>query len=218
MTSPALASAYEWRLISSSAYIGTDVCVLREISEFRGRILYADGRRPQFRLEGGGYADDDPLDAGSFHITVRSGGDLVGYIRIRPLPDHFQSSLGRLVTKRQLEAALQEMKLTQNDCLEVSRWMVAPSARGTTVAPNLVVSAWVVGRWLGKRRLFATVGMRDRQVTMLARFGGQVIDTFDAKFIAEYNDELAVMHFDLNDPPPRVAAELSAVGRLLGLE
>jgi hypothetical protein len=52
---------------------------------------------------------------------------------------------------------------------------------------------------------------------MLARFGGQVIDTFDAKFIAEYDDELAVMHFDLNYPPPRVAAELSAVGRLLGL-
>ena len=79
----------------------------------------------------------------------------------------------------------------RNDCLEVSRWMVAPSARGTTVAPNLVVSAWVVGRWLGKRRLFATVGMRDRQVTMLTRFGGQVIDSFDAKFIAEYDDELA---------------------------
>jgi hypothetical protein len=66
--------------------------------------------------------------------------------------------LGHLVTKRQFEAALEEVRLTEDDCLEVSRWIVAPCARGTAVAPTLVVSAWAVGRWLGKRRLLATVG------------------------------------------------------------
>jgi hypothetical protein len=107
------------------------------------------------------------------------------------------------------------MRLTRNDCLEVSRWIVAPSARGTAVAATLVVSAWAVGRWLGKRRLLATVGTRDGQVRMLARFGGQIVQGIDVKFIAEYDDELVTMQFDLNHPPPRVAAQLSTVGRLL---
>jgi hypothetical protein len=52
---------------------------------------------------------------------------------------------------------------------------------------------------------------------MLARFGGQLLRSVDPKFIAEYDDELAAMQFDLNDPPPRVATKLSAVGRLLDL-
>jgi hypothetical protein len=211
------APVYQWRLVASAGCTEADPSILRELSEFRGRILYAEGRRPGFQRNDGRYADDDPLDSRSFHITARTAGELVGCTRIRPLPEYAQSSLGRLVTEGQLEAVLEEMRLARNDCLEVSRWTVAPSARGTAVAPTLVVSAWAVGRWLGKRRLLATVGARDGQVTMLARFGGQVLQSVNAKFIAEYDDELAMMHFDLNCPPQRVTARLSAVRRLLQL-
>jgi len=221
MTSPTVArqtaSAYQWHVVPSAVWATTDLAVLAELSEFRGRILYANGRRPRFRGEGGGYVDDDPLDPRSFHITVRKDGDLVGYTRIRPLPEYSQSSLGRLVTNAQFEAAFEEMQIKQNDCLEVSRWIVAPSARGTAVGVTLVVSAWAVGRWLAKRRLLATVGTRDGQARMLGRFGGQILRSVDAKFVPEYNDELVTMHFDLNHPPPRVAAKLGAVGRLLNL-
>jgi hypothetical protein len=219
MTSAAVARApattFEWHVVPPGACTGTDRAVLAELSEFRGRILYANGRRPRFRREGGGYADDDPLDLRSFHITVRRDGDLVGYTRMRPLPDYSQSYIRRLVTRDQFEAALEKMRLTRDDCLEVSRWIVAPSARGTAVGATLVVSAWAVGRWLSKRRLLAIVGTRDGQVRMLGRFGGQILQGVDAKFIAEYDDELVTMHFDLNHPPPRVAAQLSTVGRLL---
>jgi hypothetical protein len=54
-------------------------------------------------------------------------------------------------------------------------------------------------------------------MAMLARFGGQVLRSVNAKLIAEYDDEVAAMQFDLNDPPPRVARKLSGVGRLLQL-
>jgi hypothetical protein len=54
-------------------------------------------------------------------------------------------------------------------------------------------------------------------MTMLARFGGQVLRSVDAKYIAEYDDDLANMHFDLNCPPPRVAAQLGAARSLLQL-
>ena len=210
------ASAYEWRVVGYTCH-DIDTSFLMELSEFRGRILYADGRRPWFLQSDGRYADDDALDSQSFHITVRKGGDLVGYIRIRLLPERSQSSLGRVVTERQFEAILTEMRVARSDCLEVSRWIVAPSERGTLVAPTLVVSAWAVGRWLGKRCLLAAVGKRGGQVTMLARFGGQIPGGVDANFIAEYDDELVMMHFDLPCPPARVVAKLSAVQRLLRL-
>ena len=216
LVAPNTASTYEWDLVSPAGK-GSDPFVLRELSEFRGRILYAGGRRPRFRRAGGGYADDDRLDSRSFHVTARMSGDLVGYLRLRPIPEDSQSFLERLATRPQLEAALKEMRLTPNDCLEVSRWIVAPCARGTAVASTLVVSAHAVGRWLGKRRLLATVGLRDGQVSMLARFGGQVIHSVDAKFLEEYDDDVALMHFDLDSPPPRVAEKLDEAGRLLNL-
>jgi len=213
----ATASAYQWHMLPSVGRTASDPLILAEISEFRGRILYDNGRRPLFRQEGGRYADEDPLDPGSFHITARRDGDLVGYVRIRPLPEHSQSSLGLLVTRQQFDAALEEMHLVRNDCLEVSRWIVAPCTRGTDVGATLVVGAWAVGRWLRKQRLIATVGTRDGQVSMLARFGGQTLKSVYAKFIAEYDDELVTLYFELNHPPPRVAAKLGEVERLLNL-
>ncbi len=62
------------------------------------------------------------------------------------------------------------------------------------------------------------VGSRDGQLGMLARSGGRAVHGVVTKFIAEYDDEVAAMQFDLDDPPPRVAARLEAVGRLLGLD
>jgi hypothetical protein len=52
---------------------------------------------------------------------------------------------------------------------------------------------------------------------MLSRFGGQALRGVNQKFIPEYDDELVAMQFDLNDPPPRVATKLRAVGQLLKL-
>ena len=76
---------------------------------------------------------------------------------------------------------------------------------------------WAIGRWLGKRYLFGAVGVRDGQVKMLARCGGQTAPAIAPIFVEEYDDELSVMYFDLRRPPPGVAAQLETVERLLGL-
>jgi len=112
---------------------------------------------------------------------------------------------------------LGEMGLTGNDCLEVGRWTVAPAARGTAVGRTLVIGAWAIGRWLDKRRLVVTVGTRDGQAIMLTRFGGQFFPAYDPRYVAEYDDELAPMYFDLDQPPARVASYLESVTRLLKL-
>lgn len=209
----ASAEFYRWHLIEPPV----NASEIAELSEFRGRILHANGRRPVFAHSDGGYSDDDPLDMTSVHVTVRTEGELVACIRIRPLPEHAKSSLGRLVTSAQLDGLLEGMRLVHNDCVEVGRWIVAPSVRGTAVAWTLVVSCWAVARWMGKRCMLVTAGARDGQVTMLSRFGGQVLHAFHSRFLEEYDDELLPMYFDLDRPPPRVAALLQSVERLLNL-
>lgn len=190
--------------------------ILAEISEFRGRTLHAGGRRPRFAGKDG-YADDDPIDLHSFHVTVRAGGPLIGCVRVTPFRELSQSFLGRLVGLLPLHEALQTMNVKAAECAEAGRWIVAPSARGASLGRNLMVSVWVIGRWLGKRYMFGASGVRDGQVKMLARCGGQTASALSPISVEEYDDELSVMYFDLQHPPPGVAAQLETVERTLGL-
>jgi hypothetical protein len=159
-TSPDLdeAISYAWEVVLPPAEIpawpgvsGQRAGILAEISEFRGRTLFAGGRRPQFMSAAAKYADDDPLDLESYHITVRADGDLIGCVRVTPLVDSPRSFLGRLVGPVRLRTALETMNSEYSECVEAGRWIVAPSARGASLGRNLLVSLWVMGRWLGKR-------------------------------------------------------------------
>jgi hypothetical protein len=109
------------------------------------------------------------------------------------------------------------MNLARTDCAEAGRWIVAPSARGALLGRTLLLSLWVTGQWLDKRCLFGAVGVRDGQATMVSRCGGHVAPGMDPVFVKEYDDELSVMYFDLDHPPPEVAGELTRVRRLLNV-
>jgi hypothetical protein len=214
-------SDYIWQVVGPRTGINENFAVsgvtdgfLAELSEFRGRILYAHGRRPKF-AHGGKYADDDPLDPESFHVTARADGVLIGCARVTPLTEYSRSFIGLRVGPSYLEAAINLMNLARNDCAEAGRWIVAPSARGTVLGRNLLLSMWVIGQGLDKRCLFGAVGVRDSQSTMVGRFGGHVAPGIDVVFDKEYDDELSVMYFDLKYPPAQIATQLSRVRRVL---
>jgi len=208
-----MTAAYSWQLICPHT---SSANVLGEISEFRGRTLHADGRRPRF-ARNGGFADDDPIDPHSFHVTVRSGGALIGCVRVTPIGELSQSFLGRLPGSLRIREVLQAMHVQATECAEAGRWIVAPSARGAALGRNLLVSTWVVGRWLNKRCLLGAIGVRGGQVKMCARCGGQTAPEAAPVFVEEYDDELSLMYFDLPNPPAEVASQLDRVERLLGL-
>jgi len=190
---------------------------LAELSEFRGRILYANGRRPGFVREGGGYADEDPLDADSFHVTVRAAGALIGCARVTPMPEYGRSFIGRRFGPSCLASVVQLMKLARTDCAEVGRWIMAPPWRRREVGYLLLLSMWVVGRWLDKRCLFGAVGGRDGQSNMVLRSGGHLAPGIHPLFVSALDDELSVMYFDLCHPPPKIDAPLWRVRRMLQL-
>jgi hypothetical protein len=109
---PGRGSDYLWQVLAPPAESQDNLPVpgatgefLAELSEFRGRMLYADGRRPQFMRKAGQYADNDPLDLESFHVTVRTDGALIGCIRVTPLPEYPRSFIGGQVGPSSLERA-----------------------------------------------------------------------------------------------------------------
>jgi hypothetical protein len=193
-----------------------DSHLLAEISEFRGRVLYADGRRPHFQSAGGQYSDDDPQDLESLHVTVRNHGALVACLRLTPNL-HSRTFIGRQVGACELEVVLSTMHLTGNDCVEAGRWIVLPSARGTDLARTLLLSCWAVGRWLNKRCLFGLAGTRDGQAKMICRTGGQAVPGMGVRLVQDLDDEVSLVYFDLDRPPHFVAAQLPSVRRLLQL-
>jgi predicted GNAT family N-acyltransferase len=221
---PGRGSDYLWQVLAPPAESQDNLPVpgatgefLAELSEFRGRMLYADGRRPQFMRKAGQYADNDPLDLESFHVTVRTDGALIGCIRVTPLPEYPRSFIGGQVGPSSLERAAGMMTLARADCMEAGRWIVAPSARGDDLGRTLLLSLWVVGKWLDKRCVFGAVGVRDGQSSLVGRCGGQVAPGIDPVYLEKYDDELCVMYFDLKHPPPQVARELRRVRRIFNL-
>jgi hypothetical protein len=119
---PERGSDYLWQVLAPPAESQDNLPVpgatgefLTELSEFRGRMLYANGRRPRFARKGGKYADNDPLDLESFHVTVRTDGALIGCIRVTPLPEYPRSFIGRQVGPSALERAAGMMTLARAD-------------------------------------------------------------------------------------------------------
>jgi hypothetical protein len=141
----------------------------------------------------------------------------VGGVRVTPLMAPSSSFLGRLVGPAPFQQSLDAMGLHRNECVEAGRWIVSPSARGGRLGRMLLISLWVVGRFVGARCLFGAVGVRDGQVKMLARCGGQTAPCLTPVSVEEYDDELSVMYFDLLHPPPDVAAQLPTMERLLNI-
>jgi hypothetical protein len=193
-----------------------DSRLLAEISEFRGRVLYANGRRPHFRSDDGLFTDKDPQDLESLHVTVRHHGVLVACLRLTQSLNS-RTFIGRLVGAEELNAVLRNMRLRGNDCVEAGRWIVLPSARGMDLGKTLLFSCWAVGICLNKRCLFGLAGTRDGQAKMICRTGGQVVPGMEARLVQDLDDDVALVYFDLERPPQFVAAQLPSVGRLLHL-
>lgn len=145
-------SDYSWQVVAppsgipdTSPFPEASLGFIRKLSEFRGRILHANGRRPRFVRAGGEYMDDDPLDLESFHVTVRADGTLIGCVRVTPLPEYSRSFIGERIGPSCLAASVNVLNLARTDCVEAGRWIVAPSARGTVLGRILLLSLGVIG-------------------------------------------------------------------------
>jgi hypothetical protein len=191
---------------------------LAELQSMRGRVLYDGGRRTKFLRPDGTCADLDPLDAVSYHVIVRSGGRIVGCARVTPLVPGVHGVVQSTVGDDHFRRLLDDIGETPQSTSEASRWMVAPEFRGHGLGFHIVAASWAVGRWLGGRVCLAAAGSRDNQDRMLMKLGGRPVDTIPLIPSEEFDDELHVLHFDLQQPSDMMVRWVDHMTTALGLD
>lgn len=170
---------------------------LAELSEMRGRLLYAEGRRPTFCLSNGKFADDDALDRDAYHLLAYAATGLVGCVRLLSLAAIARCMTETLVGSQPLRDALLALNVSRHQAAECGRWMVAPEYRCTSMlAMRLAAGIIALGRRLEHKILVASTGTRDGQANLLIRIGFQPLPTLTSLAVPLYSDELQFIYIN----------------------
>jgi predicted GNAT family N-acyltransferase len=158
---------YEWR-VETPFHLGSLSSKasnerLAELWEMRGRIIYQNGYRPSFRSPDGKFSDEDPLDALSFHVTVRLNGTLVGCVRLIRYIDAPMTWAQRLLGKPQIEAVLNTLARSLVHTGECGRWIVEPKQRGKHLGRYLISGVYATARAFNVKTILGLSGTHERQ-------------------------------------------------------
>lgn len=190
---------------------------LDELQELRGRVLFDNGRRPNFLQPDGRYRDPDPLDVVSYHLVVRWGGVIAGCARVTPLTHGTRGVVEHTLGTDGFERMLATIGASRGITSEASRWIVAPEFRGGSLAFHLVAASWAVGQWVGAKIGFVAAGTRNRQDTMLMKMGARSTNLPLVRS-EEFDDELHVLHFDVQHPSDSMICWIEHMNTALGLK
>jgi GNAT superfamily N-acetyltransferase len=167
-----------------------------ELRIFRAEILYAAGRRPYFRAEGGGFGDSEEADAHAYHITCRDrGGALVGCLRLAPGDLLRSSAVEAHLGPEETERLIRELDIDRTQLLEAGRLVVAADRRRQGVAAAILLVALVLARRIGRPVIWGTSGERDGQHRYFARVGSSVLPG-SSKYVPIYDDNVCVVVHD----------------------
>jgi hypothetical protein len=186
-----------WKLYPPPVVTFSTLDWLAELSEMRGRLLYAEGRRPAFRLSNGKFADDDALDHYAYHLLAYAATGLVGCARLVSLAARARCVTETLVGSQSLHNALLALNVSREQAAECGRWLVAPQYRRTSMlAMRLAAGIFAIARQLEHKILVGSAGTQDGQVNLLIRIGFQPLPTLAPLVVPLYNDELQFLYID----------------------
>ncbi|MBL1078211.1 GNAT family N-acetyltransferase [Nocardia sp. 2] len=189
-----------------------------ELREFRARVAWANGERPDFRLPDGSFDDADPHDLTAHHLILRRpDGEIIGCCRYAPLEALPCSRI------RELDPALAvrlqgELGCADSELLEGGRLLVAPEWRRHGLASDLLLAGTALARVLRRRAIWGTAGVRQGQEHIFLRLGYRCAD---APLIPapHYADDLRVIVCEPDEVPagtePRIAEFTTRLSVLL---
>ncbi|MGV9410547.1 ThiF family adenylyltransferase [Nocardia sp. NPDC003693] len=167
---------------------------MERLRALRARILYDNGRRPEFRDAAGAHVDDQELDYGAWHFVARRHreGPVLGYIRLST-PDTaelFQSRayLGDARYEQLLAAEGAGIATTY----EHSRLVVEHRARKLGLGAHLNAVAIGAAHHLGAELMIGTSGTRDGQDHFHGRFGFHPVDGTRC-YVERYTEEVVIL-------------------------
>lgn len=191
---------------------------LVQVTEMRGRVLYAGGRRPRFRQADGSCVDRDRFDHDAYHVLLRDSDMLIGCIRVVPLRNVRRCLTESLLQDRPFEQLLTWLGNGRDRVGEVGRWVVAPEYAPFRMGLRLAVAAGVLAKQLGLETIIAMVGTRDGQARTLMRAGGQRVPGLAPVRSQTYDDDLIVLTFDLSRPANVITLLAAEMATRLSME
>jgi predicted GNAT family N-acyltransferase len=202
-----------WRLVSPDHLAG----VLPAISELRGSVLWAGGRRPSFRRRDGGFFDTDSIDYHAWHVLGFAGERLAACGRLIPVSERCPGLVEQYIGTPRLAALSAEFGVPRHRIAEAGRWIVAPEHRSRGVSRSVIAGIWATARALGFDVVLGLAGTRDGQAQMLVRFGGSPVPDI-ALAAPDLDDELILLRFAIPGPPPSMVERIEAMERELGVD
>lgn len=183
------------------SFLSPRPCVsLGELSEMRGRSLYAGGRRPAFRLDDEAFADPDHLDPYAYQVLALRAGYVVGCCRLVPLVSVSTCGVEALLGREWFNQMLSDLNTKLYQTCEVSRLVVVPEHRNGILGLRLGAGIWATARWLGLCTLIAAVGTREHQDLIYMRAGGRPVPGLGLFPSELFDDNLRIFYFDISRP------------------
>lgn len=191
---------------------------LEAIRSLRGSVLYAGGRRPQFKTVDGQYYDSDPIDVHCYHMLAYQDHQLVGCVRVYPLVAHTpQCVTEKLLGREAFAQMLLELGGRQATTIEFSRWVVHPDYRKVGLSMPLAAGACAIGRHLGFPLAVASAGTGDMQDQILAHMGFKAVPTVDLLPSDLYKDWIRVMYVSGHNYSPDFVRSMDQMAQVLRL-
>lgn len=182
------------------------------VRELRARILFDDGRRPDFRDAAGAHVDDEDLDFGAWHFIARrdTDGRVLGYVRLCPPSPGRISHTEAFLGSGRYQELLDAEGLPVERTFEHSRLVVEHHARKLGLGVYLNAMAIAAAHSLGAAAMIGTSGTADGQDRFHERFGYRAVDG-TRRYVEHVTEDVVVMFRRVEDG----AGEYSSlIGRL----
>jgi hypothetical protein len=188
---------------------------LAQVRGLRSRVLYDDGRRPEFRPGGLRDGDPDPLDLHSKHILVRHGGELVGCVRITPLSSPLSCITEQAIGKAEWEKLLLHMDMPPERVVEHARWVVAPGYQDIGTGIYLMGLSFALAYKLGYPSSVATASCQVFE--MLAMAGAKRAPDIPVLHSGHYDSDAVVLYGHQSQFAPSMLRQFERMGELIRL-
>ncbi|MBL1077240.1 ThiF family adenylyltransferase [Nocardia sp. 2] len=164
------------------------------LRELRARILYDNGRRPEFRDAAGSHVDDQELDYGAWHFIARRHplGSVLGYIRLStPETAELFQSRAHLGDQRYRQLLATE-GADVAETYEHSRLVVEHRARKLGLGVYLNALAIAAAHHLGAKLMIGTSGTKDGQDRFHGRFGFHPVPGTRC-YVERYTEDVVIL-------------------------
>ncbi len=174
----------------------------QELAEFRGRIYYQNGKRPQY-LDGAGKVFDwETCDDYSYHLVLRWKEKVIGCGRIlAPISSYSNPLTFQTCDSHWVLSALSKIGIDENSIAECGRLTLDEKFRGEGLGMKVIAGLYALSHILGMKTAIAIVGTILGQDLIIKRSGAKPFPGLEPIFSPIFQELTILFYKDLTVHP-----------------